>query len=228
MAIARDASSPAAFFTHPGSSMTSASFTPPNNSLLVLKISVNDGSAPAMTVSNTGTGVGTWSLSVSKTSGAFSGANSTIYIYEAQVSTGSAITVSASFSGFSDIDGYVDVWTGANSSQSGAASATGAPTGFPVTPVNPTVTTTAANSQVIGLAVCDDSAAAMTSTDSGSGLQATNIADFSAYKAATTPSGGTSVAVNFGSGGSPSNLLYALLEILAPASAPILMGGICL
>lgn len=220
MTIVLDASTPASFSVKPGTTITSPSFTPPNSSLIRFKIICCDGGASDPTISNTGSGVGTWRQVVKKATGAFSGANATAYIYEAQVSTGSATTVKAIFTTTVDIFGWAEVWTGANSVQTTAATVSGTPTGFPVTPYNTTgLVTTAAGSEVHGIADTD-SASAMSSGDSGTGQTGSGAnAAFSAYKASNTGSSGTSVSLNFRSAGGPSDTVYAVAEILASGGA---------
>lgn len=223
MAIARDASSPARFnITGNGSgseSGTSGSFTPPNSSLLRLSVCVNsNGASPTFNLpTNTGTGVGTWALLKSQVNAS----GGTVAIYEAQVSTGSATTVSITISTVGtntaavDAAAWVDVWTGADSSQSGAATAGGTSA---TQNISPTISTTRTGSQVHGVAVDWNQRGTPTSTDTIDGYDvATFTSGGRAYKAANSGSPG-SVAVNFNAAAASPQWCYALAEILAAAT----------
>lgn len=216
MTIARDVSSPARVGLIGNgsgtSSGTSASFTPPNNSLVTVSISCDASSTtPASSVTNTGPAV-TWTKKSQ-------GANATggvAIIYEGFVATGSAMTVTASVTtgrSASNENGgaYVDVWTGANSSQGTAATANGSSS---TQNISPSLTTTATNSQVIGTACEWQDFGADTSTDTFTAYTNTNIAGIRAYKASVVPSSGTNTSINFAAPAAGPTWSYALLEIL--------------
>lgn len=232
MAIVLDASTPARFFlSNAGAGVqngTSASFTPPANSLLRCSASLNTNPAAAPTYSvptNTGSGIGIWRLVKSQTNAAGGAAA----IWEAQVGaspTAITVTVSISGTGFAgsvanDGSGWVDVWTGANSSQVGAATAGNTSTS---TSISPTLTTTQTGSQVHGVAVDWSATGAPTSSDAISSYHTIGqTSGGRAYKAANSGAPG-SVAVNFVAGGAGPQWTYVLAEILPPASADVLMS----
>jgi hypothetical protein len=119
-----DASTPApvnsGFVSAP--TVTTASFTPPANSLLVALVNVNNGVSPSVTISDTG--AHTWSSRV-----VVDNSNVPTYsvIYTAPVTTSSAITVTAhnsDASASSSIQLAVRVVTSANVNQSSAATST--------------------------------------------------------------------------------------------------------
>jgi hypothetical protein len=221
MALARDASSPIAFKAAPGTSITSASFTPPAGSLIRFAICIAYGGAVDPTMSSTGGGLGTWRQVAKLTSGAFAGANSSVYIYENTVASSVATTVKADFAstGSFDIFGWVDVWTGQATDQSTCAASTSTAAGSPVTPYNTTgLATTANNSRIHGVSGMDASGT-LGSSDTGSGQTGTNDGSISAYKAADTAVAGTTVSLNYTNSGNPGHIIWASAEILAVAVA---------
>lgn len=216
MALARDSSSPAAFKVTPGTSITSASFTPPAGSLIRFSICHAYGGATDPTMSSTGGGLGSWRQVKKLASGAFAGANCTVYIYEAPVNSSVATTVKADFTstGSFDVFGWVDVWTGQASDQSTCATASGTASGSPVTPYNTTgMATTANNSRVHGVSGMDASGT-LGSSDTGSGQTGTNDGGIAAYKASDTATSGTSVSLNYTNTGNPGHIIWVTAEIL--------------
>jgi hypothetical protein len=237
MAIARDASSPARFnITNNaggGESGTSASFTPPNSSLLRLSVCINAqaGATPTYNLpTNTGTGVGTWTLVKSQTN-ASGGA---VAIYQASVTTGSATTVTIALTtcGSSgagvDAAAWVDVWTGAAASQTGAATQGGTSTTQNLT--TSTLSTAGSGSQIHGVGVDWAATGVPTSSDSNNSdgyTVATQTSGERVWKAANSGGIGSSVSVNLNAGGASPAWTYALAEILSAAAADTLMGQVC-
>lgn len=117
MALAIDASSPVSALAAGGVVVTTASFTPPNGSLLVA-CSEGDGGAganPSITITNTGTGVSAWTnaLRATKTTSAGTGNGGVSCIDYATITTGSAMTVTSTMgSGALPINLKVYVITG--------------------------------------------------------------------------------------------------------------------
>lgn len=224
MTIARDASSPARFnlsstTTASGTeSGTSASFTPPANAWIFCSACVNS-SAASPTFSNptnTGGGLGSWALVKSQVNAS----GGSVAVWRAFVNSSVATTVTVSVTGTgansnitNDAAAWVDVWTGAATSQTGAATAGNTST---TANISPTITTTASGSQVAGVACDWQAAGTPTSTDTIDGYTQTGqTSGGRAYKASNSGAAG-SVALNFHSPGTPQ-WSYALYEILAPA-----------
>lgn len=226
MAIVRDASSPARFsITRSGNTTeggTSASFTPPANSLLRASacLNVNAGASPTFSVpTNTGSGVGAWSLVKSQ----LNASGGAVAIWQAQVGASpTAITVTISVtncgnaSNITDAAAWVDVWTGADSSQTGAATGGGTSS---TQNISPTITTTRTGSQVHGVAVDWNAGGNPTSTDTiDSYTVAGQTSGGRAYKASNSGAAGA-VTVNFNAAAASPQWAYALAEILAPVVA---------
>jgi hypothetical protein len=197
----------------------SATFSPPANSWIYVSIIYDDfdsGGGPGSSIpSNTGTAL-TWSL-LNSHDDAFT----TIEVWRA-FNASAQTNIAFSYTGGTDLNNsgvggnvgvfYVDVWTGANSSQSGAASQL---TQTSTTTSNPSVTTTASGSQVSS-AGGTSAGASYTSSDV---ILANTTVDFTArvYKSANSGAPGA-VSVNYVTSGSPHNN-FIVYEILAPATA---------
>lgn len=228
MAIARDASSPSTStsgnLTSNGtnSSGTSASFTPPANSWITICAFVDSaGGALTWTPSTTFTGVSFTQIATQVN--ASGGGCVAIRFFMASSQTGT-VSLSVNNGGTNgQIDGafWVDVWTGAATSQTGAASNSGtsASTNF-----NGTVTTTQTGSQVVGVACDDLGSNTPSSTDTFDEANAGGHADgLRAYKAANSGAPG-SVTVNFQATTTPI-WSWVVFELLAP-STDVLMAQI--
>lgn len=227
MAIARDASSPVRFNLSSTTastgteSGTSASFTPPANAWIYASACINNtaGSTPTFnSPTNTGGGLGSWTLVKSQNNA--SGGSVAVWRAFVNSSVATTVTISVTTTGApatqnNDAAGWVDVWTGAATTQTGAATAGGTST---TVNFSPTITTTASGSQVAGVAIDWAAAGTPTSTDTIDGYtQTSQTSGGRAYKASNSGGAG-SVAVNFHSPGTPQ-WAYALYEILAPAGA---------
>lgn len=238
MAIARDASSPARFsITRSGGTTeggTSASFTPPANSLLVCSVCLNTAAAASPTFNVptwSGTGVGAFALVKSQVN-ASGGA---VAVFRAQA-TGSpsagtvsvSITNCGSLSNVTDAAAWVDVWTGADTTQTGAVTGGGTSA---TQNISPSVTTTRTGSQVAGVAIDWNAGGNPTSTDTIDPYTvAGQTSGGRAYKAANSGAPG-SVTLNFNAAAASPQWTYALYEILAPVAAggtqsPLMLLGV--
>lgn len=225
MAIARDASSPVRFtISNSGgtASGTSASFTPPANSLLRVSATINAAAGASPSFNNptySGSGVGAFSLVKSQVN-ALGGA---VAIWQAQVgasptagTVGISVTSTGSTTTGAESAGWVDVWTGADSSQTGAATAGNTST---TQNFSPTITTTRTGSQVHGVGIDWNARGNPTSTDTiDSYTVAGQTSGGRAFKAANSGAPG-SVAVNFNAAAASPQWATALAEILAPVAA---------
>ena len=223
MAIAEDASTPAVV-TATGNStgtITTASFTPPSNSLLVVVLNVGYTSAgsgiASVTISDTASG--------SYTAGPFLGDsaanNSGIWFRYLSSSPGS-ITVTATNSNH-PAAGYqlaVRVLTGANSSQSGAASATH--TGASATTAVTSAITTTTTGSAVYVAACGNSGdtftAAAATTLISNLTDATDAEVLGAGRATSLTGTPGATTLGFTSSGSVK-FSWVALEIL-PTSTP--------
>lgn len=230
MAIALDASSPGYFQCNSSAasggtnSGTSASFTPPDNSLVVIHQTVNSGTNATPTFAtptNTGTAL-TWTSTVTKAPGGTTNAMAVAIwtAYNTHQAGSITVTVSATSTGATgstsnDNQSSVQVWTGAASSQSGAATASGTSS---TASISPSITSTVTGSRCVGNFGDWAGGETPTSSDSGSGWQSTTNSDgIVAYKAANNGAPGT-VTINAAS--TSPRWTYALAEIL-PASGNV-------
>jgi len=224
MAIVRDASSPTTStsgnLTSNGtnSSGTSASFTPPSGSWITITAFV-DSTGGALTWSPTTTLAGVSFTSIANQVNASGGGAVAYRGFVANSSTGT-ISLSVNNGGINgQIDGafWIDVWTGAAQSQTGAASNSGTSTSANF---NGTVTTTLTGSQVVGIGCDDDGSNTPSSTDTFNEANAGSHADgLRAYKASNSGAPGT-VNVNFQATTSPvwSWIVFEILPATAWAS----------
>lgn len=228
MAIVRDASSPATVLTTYSSvnvqAGTTAAFNPPANSLLVLSLCVDCGTAtPTLTgPTNTGTAL-TWTKIAQNltTSGG-------VVVYEAfnaSAQTGITVTAGASAVATGNATGnasgfYLDVWTGANATQTSAATPT---TGNSATsPFNLSQVNAVDQSQTVGIFIDDNGSGAPTTTDTGIGfISGTNTGGIRAYKSAVNTGTGNTVTVNAARAGPAFHgIVYEIVPASgAPASA---------
>lgn len=234
MAIARDASSPAAVeLAHGGGggddpTGTTASFTPPLDSWITIAIGcdTNTGVTPTLTVSNTGFTVNSgaaWTQSTFR--GDAEGTGGVVAIYRGLVTTSAAGTISVTVNNMgtprvarSSGQFYIDVWTGAHATQTTAAVGEGS---FTTNTFTSTVlATTAANSQVI--AMYGDwnatGAVAPTTTQQGTGFQVDDGANnyytgIRTYQ--TTPGAAGNVAGAFDANGTgATDVNWCAMELL--------------
>lgn len=212
MALALDASTPAAFSTGSGTVITSASFSPPVGSLLVVASSWDTSSTPrTATVTNTGTATVTaWTKAVdhNTTQGVSS-------ISWARVTGAGTVTVTVTYSGGAT-DGIARcmVWTGADPTTPTANGATIVATaGSNVI----SWTTAAAGSKLI-LVYANESnntlpAVALMTTAAS---QTVSAAEYIGYQTGTTTSGSNSVTLTGATAGAP----MARLEVVVAPTGP--------
>lgn len=210
MAVTRDASSPATSTSGNllGNGTTSvavsASFSPPDGTLITVQAGI-DTSGPGATWSVANSGIAlTWTKIYQIDNGS-GGSQVGFRAYNAASQIGITVTVAAAGTANvtnTDLLGgaYVDVFTGANPDQTGAASNTGTSTS---NNFNGTLTTTQTGSYVLGGALDDDGSQVCSSSDSFDAFTATAHCDgLRVYKSAASGAPG-SVTVNFQTTASP-------------------------
>jgi hypothetical protein len=203
-----------------GSPITSSSFTPPNNSLLVVAVNGDTsgvgGAGSDITVSVSG-GSLTWTNRVERDTGDGGGNRGHVSIFTAEVATGASMTVSvtrtAGDGGTNRLSAKVYIVTGYNVGDPVGAVGEGSTTATSNTPN--AYTSTADNSRAFGAATDWGQNGNLSSSD------VEDVADYvgaiaviSLYKASNTPTSGSSVTINFvtdGAGSSEWN--WVALEI---------------
>lgn len=205
-----------------GTDITSASFTPANNSLLVVCISADSSSSSAAQTIAVSGGSLTWTARVERNAGE-SGANGGYAgIFTAPVSTGASMTVSvrrsAGTGGSNRLSAKVYVVTGQNASPIGTNGEGSSGTNNLSAAA---YTSTVNNSRAFGAATDWNALGAgstnPTSTDSGSpgATYSGQIDALSVYKAADTATSGTAVTLNFDAAGASAPLWnWCALEIV--------------
>ena len=227
MAIVRDASSPARVlnsFSGGLQNWVTAAFNPPAASWLYLTLLGNPTTtgqtATFTTPTNTGTAL-TWAQ-IGNINNASGGAVVVWRAFNTSSQTGITVSGQISWSGLTSSASsaaWVDVWTGAATTQTSAAVATSTNT---TQTSNPTVTTTAAGSQVAAAEVDWGATGAPTSSDT---IDAYTVAGQTsggrAYKTANSGAAGV-VAVNLVNGGAAPINSIIIYEILAAAAVQLL------
>lgn len=225
MAIAIDASSPARVAGTPATNVdiTSASFTPPNNSILVVCVSADTQGTGALVFSvrdsiDTTTG---WTSRVHQNpSGSIGGACA---IWTKAITTGQAMTVSvrrtSGSGGTNRLSMKVYVVTGGDTSSPAGNTGQGTSTTINITPN--AYTSSVNNSRGFGCATDWSPEQAPTSTDEeDAAFYSGHIGAISLYKAADTASSGSTVTVNFNAGtGATPQWTWVALEIKPAASS---------
>lgn len=207
-AIAIDGSAPIRFAGTPANNVniTSASFTPPNTSLLLVLISAdtNNNVAATMTVSDSTALSWTQIIKADESTDSTSNGGYAAAFY-AKVTTGSSMTVSVkrttASGGTNRISVKAYVVTGHDTT--GPIGASGGAVHNVNNSISPTIyTSTANNSRGFGCATDWQALGTPTSTDTGDGATyASQISVISAYKAADTATSGTAVTLNFDASG---------------------------
>ncbi len=222
MALAVDPSTPA--LVTDTTSATTASFTAPANSFLVVLGAIGDNST--ITVSNTGAAL-TWTERVAHTSAEDAGAyTATAYLATAPALASEARTVTLEASSGGVVVGLkVLVVTGIDFDTPVGATGEGHSATTNLTAA--AYTSTVAESLAVGVAV-DNSEAGVdpTSSDVGfgfsSGFAQSGIA---VYKAAVTANDGTSVTLNFNGTGSSREWNWVAAELI-PLPEPVRFRGV--
>lgn len=225
MAIAIDGSSPIRFTGTPNNNVdiTSASFTAPANSLLVVNVSADtNGSSENITISVSDSGGLTWTNQVERDPGDAGAEAGHASIWTAQQPTSASRTVSvrrtAGNGSTNRISVKVDVWTGSDIGGDPIGNVgEGSSTTNNITPN--AYTSSVNNSRGVGCATCWNQLGTPTSTDTEDAADYSGaISVLSLYKAADTATSGTVVTMNFDAGGSGTAAWnWVALEILPGA-----------
>lgn len=225
MAIAHDASSPIRFTGTPANNVdiTSASFTAPNNSLLVVNVSADtNGSSENITISVSDSGGLTWANQVERDPGDAGAEAGHASIWTAEQPTSASRTVSvrrtAGNGSTNRISVKVDVWTGTDiGGDPIGTTGEGSSTTNNITPN--AYTSTVNNSRGVGCATDWNQLGTPTSTDTEDGADYSGaISVISLYKAADTATSGSTVTMNFDAGGAGAAAWnWVALEILPGA-----------
>lgn len=196
---------------------TSASFTPPANSVLTVYATINSiaGATPTFNVPTfSGTGVGAFVAATSQ----INALGGSVCIWRASTTgapTAGTISVSVTTTGGTgnpDASAWCDVWTSANATQTGAAVNASTST---TQNYSPTVTTTRAGSRVVGVGIDWNQRGIPTSADTISGYDvAGQTSGGKAIKAADSGAAG-SIALNFNAAAASPQWSVVLLEIFA-------------
>ncbi|MEU8151795.1 hypothetical protein [Nonomuraea sp. NPDC048901] len=219
MAIAVDASTPA--IVTGVTPRTTASFTAPADSLLVALCGSNSGTV-THTVTNSGTAL-TWTSRAKRDILDSGGATPAVEIFTAPAAPSVARTVTlTSNSGGDTVELKLLVLTGVDLAAPVGATGEGSSATANLTAA--VYTSTAANSRAVGIAADQNQAGTPTSSDVGF---AWNISGQSSgiavYKAADTPTVGSSVTLNFDGTGGSRAWNWCGIEIL-PAVIPFVAG----
>jgi hypothetical protein len=210
MAVTIDGSTPSIVGVNNGSSITTGSFSPPANSLLVACI--GRFATGTVTMSNTGTSL-SWTLRVD---------NSLVRIYTAaNASSQSNITVTFNNTVSTKLHMKVYVVTGHNLTTPTGATGTGTEGSASVTPTGYT-STVAASLGLCSAAYMDDANSLSSSDNEDVYMASSSYGGMGVAKASTTPTVGTGVTFNLfadGFGFFPS-WEWAALEIVPPGAAP--------
>ncbi len=204
----------------------SSTFSPPVNSWIYVSAEVNDlasGGGVSLGVTNTGTALSWTSMLSNDDTFTF------VQVFRAFNSAAQSnitVTVSGNDSNSGGVGGsvgmfFVDVWTGAKTSQAGARAVAHTSTS---TTANPTVTTTASGSQVSSIAGATGATSNYTSSDV---ILADGTLDHigRVYKAVNSGAAGL-VAINYVTTGTPHSN-FICYEILAPLVIELpLMGQV--
>lgn len=222
MAIAVDVSSPIRFAGSipDGGSITSASFTPPANSVIVCCVSMDSLSSASTGVVLTVTGGSlTWTNRVTGASASFNGRNF-IWTATQPSSVSMTVTVNLTNGDFANnrTSAKVYVVTGADTSSPAGNTGSGSSTTINFTPN--VYTSSVDNSRGFGCATDSANSATLTSTDVSDFANYSGVISvISAYKLLDTTPSGSTVTLNFNAGASTQTTwAYAALEI-KPASA---------
>jgi hypothetical protein len=203
-----------------GAALTSASFTPANNSLLVVSINADTSGTGAQAYSVSGGGL-TWTNQRQHDSSEGGAVGGLAAIFTAPVVTGASMAVSvtrtAGSGGSNRVSVKVYVVSGADIAGTPVGATAEGDSG--TNAINVGYTSTANNSRGIGCGTEWNELGLPTSTDTGDAADyGGELAVISAFKAADTPTAGTGVTINFdaaGAGGAAWN--WVVIELLPAA-----------
>ncbi|SET47993.1 hypothetical protein [Nonomuraea wenchangensis] len=195
---------------------TTASFTAPADSLLVALVSSNAGTT-THTMSSTG-GTLTWTSRVKRDILDSGGNVPAVEIFTAPAASSAARTVTATSVFGTFVTLKVLVITGVELSVPVGATGEGSSSTASLTPN--VYTSTGKNSLAVGIAADENQAGAVTSSDVGYAWNVSGeTSGIAVHKAATTPTPGSTVTLNFN--GSGSRLWnWAAIEVLAAPDLP--------
>jgi hypothetical protein len=200
-AIAIDASTPVRFAGQPADNvdMTSASFTPPDNSVLLVMVNADTNGGTSISVSVSDSTSRSWTTIVERNGGEAGAQSGYAGAFFAVVTTGSSMTVGvrrAANGATNRMSAKVYVITGANTASPVGNSDEGSST---TNNISPTIYTSSVNNSR-GFGAADDWSAlgVPTSTDTAdAATYAGHISVISAYKASDTATANTAVTMNF-------------------------------
>lgn len=191
-------------YVNNGNSMTTASFTPASNSLIVVCVGTDSGTdttndatlTVSDSLSHTWTKVQEWDPN----SGATEGSGSHASLWYTQITTAAAMTISMTptknslGAAMSSFKGYI--FTNYDSSSPIGASNHGSSAAASITPT--VYTSTTAGSIPVGCASIWGTGVGSSSTDTGDGLNGNgDFAGVSTYRGTPTASAGTAISINF-------------------------------
>lgn len=226
MAITETGTGPAAVATATATTLTTASYTPAVNNLIVVMVATNGASGTPVTTSVTDSGSHTWTLLVRSNNAVSNGGCAEVWCLSTGPAGIGSITTTATQSGGTATGLRISIRTlagaGLDVGQNGAMGTTG---GSSVTPTV-TVTTTVPGSIVYGAAVDFSSNASQTMNASttliGQFGDATNLREYIAFRA--TSATGSPGSTTFGFTNAAAAYNIAVAEILpAPNPAPPLL-----
>lgn len=240
MAIARDSSSPAqvTIVSSNGSTQTAttASFTPPLNSVITVSVACDTvaGNTPTFTVSNTGFTVsGGWTTHVER--GDSEGSAGFVAIASGVVTTSAAGTITGTVAGTGVLTPnnrgaiWTDVWTGADTSGTRIEGTNeGSSTSNNITPNVESTGTLSTACRCLGVAGDWNGLGSPTSTDTSNSFhQASIYSAIRAYKASDSSSG-TTPTINFdgsGTGAADWNWTTLALKVAAGGDVSVNLTG---
>jgi len=231
MAIARDASSPATFNVSTAGAGgddptgTSASFTPPLGAVITVAFAVdtNSGTTPTSTCSNSGFVVnsgGGWTQKELRGDAEGSGGYVVVFTGVVTASAAGTVTVQANNTGVPRISqvygsAYVDVWTGADTNQTGAADNEGSFTTNTFT--STALTTTRAGSQVVVIYGDWNASGTPTTGQQGTGFTGSFYSGIRTYQTNPVASAGNVAGAFDGPGTGAVDVNWVAVEVLAPS-----------
>ena len=212
-----------------GTNITSASFTPPDNSCLVLCVNADSTNASDITIAVSDSLSGSWSNRVEMDLGTAGAEPGHASIWRRLVTTGASMTVSVQRSAGNGSTNRIScklyIITGADTTE--PAGATGK-NHSATNNLSPTLyTSTADNSRAFYCGEDWNQNGTPTSTDTEDGADyAGAISVLSAYKAADTATAGTSVSGNLDAGGTGAAAWNWVAVEIKPAAAAGLPPGL--
>lgn len=200
---------------------TTASFTPPANAVLTIRIACDTGTGVSPTITVSGASL-TYNQRVYRSSS--EGTSGVVAIYTALVGASpGAMTVTVTVNNIGPAGSdrgwfWVDVWTGVSNTDEFGDDGEGSSTTSNITPT--AIVTTVSGSRTIGVAGDWNAAGVPTTSDVGTGQDTAIYAAIPAYKAVNSSGIGTNVTLNFNGGGAGRDWNWAAIELLPDAAPP--------